>query len=96
MLVQPQKGVTCFSPTQLTFAIYPNRFAVQGIPSLLVLDSISGNIAVTKEQSRNEIQMACQRGEDEIIRMFEQNWLQRIPIESKVSDNYLQNRVFEV
>ena len=62
------------------------RFAVQGIPSFVVLDSISGNIVVTKEQSRSEVMMASQRGEDAIKDLFERNWLERIPPESKVSE----------
>ncbi len=78
----------------LTFGFNPLRFAIQGIPALLVLDSISGNIVVAQEQSRNEIMMACQGGEDEISRLFEQMWLNQVPLESKVSNCIFEKVAF--
>ncbi len=50
-----------------------------------MLDSISGNVVVTKEQSRTDIMNACRGGDDSIERLFENNWLEKIPTESKVS-----------
>ena len=50
-----------------------------------MLDSISGAIVVPKEQSRAEVLKACHGGDYSIEQLLENNWLQRIPIESKVS-----------
>lgn len=56
-------------------------FAVQGIPSLVVLDTLSGRI-VTQEESRREVHQACNMGEQSIERLFN-SWLDRVPSESK-------------
>ena len=55
-----------------------NRYGVQGIPSLLILDTVSGAVVVNASQSRNEVMMACQAGDQAIEAMFE-SWLQRVP-----------------
>ncbi|KAL9184428.1 hypothetical protein ACHAXT_002514 [Thalassiosira profunda] len=57
-------------------------FGVRGIPSLVVLDSLSGSIVVPPDESRRHVHQACQRGEEAIERMFE-GWLDRVPVESK-------------
>jgi len=59
------------------------RFVVQGIPAFIVLDSMSGNIVIPKEQSRTDIMNACRGGDHAIEQLFENNWLQKVPIESK-------------
>jgi len=57
-------------------------FGVRGIPSLVVLDSISGRIVVSPEDSRRDVHQACQRGERAIEQLFK-TWLEKIPEESK-------------
>ncbi|KAL7534242.1 hypothetical protein ACHAXR_005749, partial [Thalassiosira sp. AJA248-18] len=57
-------------------------FGVRGIPSMVVIDSLSGRIVVSPDESRQEVHQACQRGEQAIERLF-QNWLEKVPEESK-------------
>ena len=57
-------------------------FGVRGIPSLVVVDSLSGRIVVSPEESRREIHQACQFGDKAIERLFH-NWLDKVPEESK-------------
>ncbi len=57
-------------------------FRVLGIPSLVVLDSMSGRIVVSPEDSRRDVHQACQRGERAIEQLFK-TWLEKIPEESK-------------
>jgi len=59
------------------------RFGVQGIPALVVLDTVSGNIIVPKEVSRSEVASACQLGDDAIEAMYN-TWMNQIPEDSKV------------
>ena len=63
--------------------LYCARFGVQGIPALVVLDTISGNIVISKEASRSEVSRACQGGDDAIEEMFT-TWLDQVPLDSKV------------
>jgi hypothetical protein len=42
---------------------------------------------VPKEQSRTEVMKACQGGDVSIEQLVKNNWLQRIPVESKVSNS---------
>jgi len=58
------------------------QFGVNGIPCLIVLDTISGAIVVGKEDTRFEVGTACQHGDDAIKNMFSM-WSDRIPEESK-------------
>jgi thiol-disulfide isomerase/thioredoxin len=58
------------------------RYGLQGIPGLVILDSLSGNIVVSADQSRNEVAQACQRGELAIEAMLK-SWLDRVPEDSK-------------
>lgn len=58
------------------------RFGVRGIPALVVLDSISGQIVVQASESRREVMQACQRGDEGIEEMLE-SWISRIPQDSQ-------------
>jgi nucleoredoxin len=57
-------------------------FGVRGIPSLVVIDSLSGRIVVSPDESRREVHQACQFGEKGIERLFN-SWLDKVPEESK-------------
>ena len=59
-----------------------SMFGVRGIPSLVVLDSVSGQIVVPPDRSRQMVHQSCQRGDDEIERLF-QTWVDLAPAESK-------------
>jgi nucleoredoxin len=57
-------------------------FGVRGIPSLVVIDAMSGRIVVSQEDSRQEVHQACNRGEQAIEALFK-TWLDKVPAESK-------------
>jgi thiol-disulfide isomerase/thioredoxin len=57
-------------------------FGVRGIPSLVVIDSLSGMLLTSPDESRRDVHQACQRGEEAIVRLFH-NWLNKAPIETK-------------
>jgi thiol-disulfide isomerase/thioredoxin len=57
-------------------------FGVRGIPSLVIIDSLSGRIVVSPDESRREVHQACQYGEKGIERLFN-SWLDKVPEESK-------------
>lgn len=57
-------------------------YSVRGIPSLIILDALSGQIVVTADQSRNEVVNACRRGESAIESLLD-SWLERVPSDSK-------------
>lgn len=58
------------------------QFGVRGIPAMVVLDAISGQIVASIEQARNEVGQACSRGDTGIEAMF-QSWISRIPPDSR-------------
>ena len=58
------------------------RYGIQGIPGLVILDSLSGSIVASVDQSRTEVVQACQRGEEAIVAMLK-SWLDRVPEDSK-------------
>lgn len=58
------------------------RYQVRGIPSLVILDAVSGEIVIPNAIARREVQEACQRGEESICNMF-RSWLDRVPIDTK-------------
>lgn len=58
------------------------RYGVRGIPALVVLDSMSGQIVVPASESRREVMQACQRGDEGIEQMLD-SWISRIPQESQ-------------
>ena len=57
-------------------------FGVRGIPSLVVLDSLSGMIVTSPDESRRDVHQACQRGDDAIARLFH-DWLDKVSFETK-------------
>ena len=59
-----------------------SMFGVRGIPSLVIIDSLSGRIVVSPEESRREVHHACQYGEEAIERLF-RSWLDKVPEETK-------------
>jgi len=61
-----------------------SRFGIQGIPALIVLDAISGEVVVTMEDSRREVMTACRGGDVAIEKMLVEDWFQRIPPESQM------------
>eukprot|EP00580_Thalassiosira_gravida_P016583 CAMPEP_0201663636 /NCGR_PEP_ID=MMETSP0494-20130426/5360_1 /ASSEMBLY_ACC=CAM_ASM_000839 /TAXON_ID=420259 /ORGANISM="Thalassiosira gravida, Strain GMp14c1" /LENGTH=1060 /DNA_ID=CAMNT_0048142267 /DNA_START=184 /DNA_END=3366 /DNA_ORIENTATION=+ len=56
-------------------------FGVRGIPSLVVVDALSGRIVASPDESRREVHQACQRGEEAIETLF-RGWLEKVPPES--------------
>jgi len=56
-------------------------FGVRGVPSLVVIDSLSGQIVIPPDESRRVVHQACQRGDEAIESLF-QSWLGRVPAES--------------
>lgn len=58
-------------------------YNVRGIPSLVVLDSMSGQIVVPSTETRQLVTQACNRGDEAIKSMFQNSWLEKIPPESK-------------
>ena len=59
------------------------RFGVRGIPALIVLDAITGAVVVPADQSRSEVAIACQKGDDAITELVTNRWVQSLPPESK-------------
>lgn len=65
------------------------EFGVQGIPSLVILDAVSGAVVVDAKTSRGEIQQSCRLGDEAITDQF-QTWLHRLPSESQEILDLLQ------
>jgi hypothetical protein len=67
----------------LLLARFPNAcsYGVRGIPFLVVLDAVSGQVVVPGSQSRNEVVQAC-RGGDLSIEAMCATWLERVPPET--------------
>jgi hypothetical protein len=57
-------------------------FGIQGIPSLVVLDAMSGEIVSNAQMSRTEVTQACRLGEEGICALF-RSWLDRVPAATK-------------
>jgi Thioredoxin-like/PUB domain len=61
-----------------------SKYNIGGIPSLVVLDSMSGRIVINNSESRSLVMQTCKAGTDAAIgTMFRTNWLDRTPSESK-------------
>jgi hypothetical protein len=58
------------------------NYGVRGIPSLVVLDSMSGQVVVPNDMTRQQIMNACRGGDDGIISLL-QDWIDRVPPETK-------------
>jgi thiol-disulfide isomerase/thioredoxin len=57
-------------------------FGVRGIPSLVVIDSLSGTVLTSPDECRRDVHKACQRGEEAIEKLF-RDWLDEVPVETK-------------
>jgi PUB domain len=64
-------------------ARFPNAYSygVRGIPFLVILDTVSGQVVIPGSQSRNEVVQAC-RGGDLSIEAMCATWLERVPPET--------------
>lgn len=58
------------------------RYGVRGIPTFVIVDTVSGQTVVPGNTSRKEVMEACQRGDTAIENLF-QDWLERLPAETK-------------
>jgi len=65
------------------------KYGVKGIPSLVVLDAMSGQVVVSAATSRKEVLEACHRGEEQIETLFH-SWLDRLPLETKEMTSMLE------
>jgi hypothetical protein len=60
------------------------KYNVRGIPSLVVVDSISGHVVIDNAESRALVLQTCQGGSDEsICSMFSTHWLSKTPVDSQ-------------
>ena len=57
------------------------RYGVRGIPFLVVLDAVSGQVVIPGSDSRREVMMACQGGDLSIETMIA-TWFERAPPET--------------
>ena len=57
-------------------------YQVRGIPSLVFLDSLTGQVVVPTTETRQHVMQACNRGDEAIKSMFQTEWLVRCPLES--------------
>jgi len=48
----------------------------------VVIDTLSGRVVIPPDESRRDVNQACQRGEQAIDTLF-QNWLDKSPVETK-------------
>lgn len=60
------------------------RFAINGIPTLVVLDALSGDVVVTAERARTEVTNACRFGSHAIEELV-QGWMKSTSDETQVS-----------
>jgi hypothetical protein len=59
----------------------PYSYGVRGIPALVILDVVSGQIVIPASQSRQDVMTACRGGDSSIDTMLA-SWLERTPPES--------------
>ena len=64
-------------------------YGIRGIPSLVVLDAVSGNIVSDASTARGEVAHACRSGDDGIETLF-RSWLDRVPSSTKEMIDMLQ------
>jgi hypothetical protein len=69
--------------------------AIRGIPSLVVLDAMSGQVVVSAGDSRREVIDACNRGDDGVDGLFSR-WMDRLPPETKELASMLEKSVVDV
>jgi len=71
-----------FEQVQLVKGRLNMTYGVRGIPSLVILDAVSGQVVVPANETRQAVGLACRGGEQQIEELLD-SWLQRIPQESK-------------
>ena len=71
-----------FDTTGMRQQLVSHRFGIQGIPGLVILDTLSGYVVSSADQSRREVLQACQLGDEGIEAML-RSWMDRVPDESK-------------
>jgi Thioredoxin-like/PUB domain len=76
-LAIPFDSVAQFKPT-----LY-EMYGAKGIPSLVILDSISGQVVVRNSEARQQIMSASNFGDVAIKSMFDDYWLPGVPPDSK-------------
>ena len=60
------------------------KYSVRGIPSLVVVDSISGQVVINNTESRELVMQTCRGGTNKsICSMFLSHWLSKTPTESQ-------------
>lgn len=59
-----------------------STYGVRGIPALVVLDAVTGQVVVPASESRRAVVTACSGGEKHIEALLD-DWLQRVPQETK-------------
>lgn len=57
-------------------------YGVRGIPALVILDAVSGQVVIPTSESRQAVGMACRGGEPQIEALLD-TWLKRSPAETK-------------
>eukprot|EP00429_Kryptoperidinium_foliaceum_P006015 CAMPEP_0176014200 /NCGR_PEP_ID=MMETSP0120_2-20121206/6700_1 /TAXON_ID=160619 /ORGANISM="Kryptoperidinium foliaceum, Strain CCMP 1326" /LENGTH=1189 /DNA_ID=CAMNT_0017347133 /DNA_START=97 /DNA_END=3666 /DNA_ORIENTATION=- len=74
-------------------------YGVRGIPSLVILDAVSGQVVASANETRQSVAMACRGGERQIESLLD-SWLQRVPQETteilsmlELSCNELEPRI---
>jgi len=70
------------------------QFGVRGIPAMVILDAISGQVVSSIEQARNEVSQGCSRGDTGIEATFH-SWISRLPTESRELFDLLQISALE-
>lgn len=71
-----------FEQLQLVKASLNMTYGVRGIPSLVILDAVSGQVVVPPDESRQAVALACRGGEQQIEELLD-SWLQRVPQDTK-------------
>lgn len=54
------------------------KYGIRGIPALVILDSMSGEIVSDSNKSRQEVVTACNQGEAKISTLMRE-WIERVP-----------------
>ena len=63
------------------FFLLRYRYGVRGIPSLVILDAVTGQVVIPGSDSRREVMMACQGGDLSLETMIA-TWFERAPPET--------------
>jgi nucleoredoxin len=71
-----------FDQIQMIKSALNMTYGIRGIPSLVVLDAVTGQVVVPANESRQAVGMACRGGEQAIETLLD-SWLDRVPMETK-------------